>query len=91
MLPSRLRERVASLTQAYREQVRGRGYLAGFDTYPAPGGVGYVGSSRCARCHPGIYEEWLRTAHSGALATLEAAARRGTRSACGATWWGSSA
>jgi hypothetical protein len=68
---SPLRDQVTELVTRYKKTVRERGYLVDFDAYPNESGVGYVGSSRCARCHPGIYEEWLSTPHARALRTLQ--------------------
>jgi len=72
--PSPLRETVTALIDTYKRRVRERGYLAAFGTYPDDDGFAYVGSTRCAVCHPGIYQEWLTTPHATALGTLEAKA-----------------
>lgn len=70
-IPSRLRPRVTALFDVYRREVKARGYLADFETLPEEHDITYVGSARCARCHPGIYEAWLDTPHAGALRTLQ--------------------
>jgi hypothetical protein len=56
----------------YRAEVRERRYLREFaGTFADPGGLRYVGSARCAKCHPGIYDEWAQTPHATALRTLK--------------------
>lgn len=69
-IPSTLREGVTALFEEYKREVKEAGYLRDFGTYPAPDDVGFVGSIRCARCHPGIYQDWLGTSHAKALRTL---------------------
>jgi hypothetical protein len=56
----------------YRKDVRDRQYLRRFaNTYADPSGLRYVGSAACAKCHPGIYDEWANSAHADAMATLQ--------------------
>ena len=38
---------------------------------PSPGQPTYVGTARCATCHPAAYAFWEKTPHAGAWATLE--------------------
>jgi hypothetical protein len=68
---SELRGAVASLFGHYKRKVRERGYLGAFPNLPDPKDVEYVGSGRCAACHPGIYQDWLNTPHAHALLTLK--------------------
>jgi hypothetical protein len=66
-------EVVRPLLARYRQEVRESGYLRDFAaTFSDEGGTRYVGSARCAACHPGIYEEWSATRHAVALDTLAA-------------------
>jgi hypothetical protein len=73
-LASPLRDDVVRpLLARYRQEVRESGYLRDFAaTFADEGATRYVGSARCAGCHPGIYEEWSATRHAVALDTLAA-------------------
>lgn len=70
--PSDARQAISDLFAIYRRQVREEGFLAReMRRKEAPGAARFVGSAACARCHSGIYEEWLRTHHAQALKTLK--------------------
>ncbi len=64
------RDAVTSLFDAYRRVVRERDYLRRFETQPDDPRARYVGSARCAVCHPAIYDSWSDTGHAAALDTL---------------------
>jgi hypothetical protein len=66
------RAAMSELFSIYRRQVREEGLLAMEVRRKAePGAATYVGSAACAKCHSGIYEEWVRTPHAKALKTLK--------------------
>jgi hypothetical protein len=66
------RAAVSDLFAIYRRQVREEGFLKReVRRKEEPGAATYVGSAACARCHSGVYEEWLRTPHAHALRTLK--------------------
>ncbi len=64
---------VRAAERSYREAVRARGYLAAVPTRThGPDEPYYVGTDRCATCHPAIHDHWAATPHAGALEALEA-------------------
>ena len=67
--PSDLRPRISELFDVYRREVRERRIIDQIPTY-ADGPAKWVGSAKCAACHDGIYQDWLRTPHALALKTL---------------------
>jgi hypothetical protein len=69
LTPSPSRRLVDAFMARYREEVREMGYLTDFPSF-ATEDARFVGSTACARCHPGIYEDWARTPHGRALRTL---------------------
>jgi len=69
---SRSRERVDSVLAWYRGRMKSETVLEHAPRLAAVrGGLAYVGSSACARCHPTIYRDWAETRHAGALHALE--------------------
>jgi hypothetical protein len=80
--PSPLRDGpVRDLVARHRSEVIDRGYLESFPTIPFAGGLRYLGSGACAKCHPGIFEEWVNGPHATALASL-ARVEHGSDPAC---------
>jgi hypothetical protein len=52
-------------------------YLAKMPQVPPANGGTYIGSGRCASCHPRAYQTWKGSKHSHALVTLEDAKPEG--------------
>lgn len=68
---SEARDHVAGMFSVYRRQVREQGLLAlEVRREEAAEAPRFAGSAACAKCHSGIYEDWLRTPHAKALRTL---------------------
>jgi len=62
---------LSQLYRYYQQVVKESGLLENYPRLPLPGGLTYVGSKTCEKCHEYEYERWATKAHADAFATLE--------------------
>jgi nitrate/TMAO reductase-like tetraheme cytochrome c subunit len=63
-------EALQEIYTSFVQYLADKEYLAKLPQLDHPSGTRYIGSSRCATCHPKAFEKWKSTKHSHALQTL---------------------